>query len=302
MKRILGTRDSGDKNVLIILIGAIHGNEVAGLKAIDNIYKEIEDHDLTIKGKIVGIAGNLQAIESNKRFIKQDLNRIWSIDKINSIIDKDKSLLEYEDLELFEIHELLESLCKEEFQQKILIDLHTTSADNGNFIVLPEKSMDYTLIRSLKLPMIMDLVQYIPGTLLDYMNHKDFISFAFEGGQIGSDQAVDLMTHGIWELMYQSGVIKPVHDFKELLHYEELIGSLHKPLPGQVTVLHRHKISEGDYFHMKPGYKNFHKIENGEILAKDKNGEIRSPFDGLIFMPLYQNIGNDGFFIVQEIA
>lgn len=302
MERIIGKHDSGDKNVLIVLIGAIHGNEVAGLKAIDNIFREIEENNLQIKGKIVGLAGNLQAIKSKKRFIAHDLNRSWSIDNINSVMDKDKSLLEHEDLELFEVHELLESLSQEEFQQKILIDLHTTSADNGNFIVLPEKSMDYTLIRSLKLPMIMDLIRYIPGTLLDYMNHKDFISFAFEGGQIGSDQAVDLMTHGIWEIMYQAGVIAPKNDFKELLHYEELIGSLHKPLPEQVTVLHRHKISEGDYFHMKPGYKNFHKIEKGEILAEDKNGKIKSPFDGLIFMPLYQNIGNDGFFVVKEIA
>lgn len=302
MRRILGSHDSGDKNVLIVLIGAIHGNEVAGLKAIRNIFNEIEDNDLKIKGKIVGFAGNLQAIDSKKRFIKHDLNRSWTFDKINAIINQDRSQLEYEDLELFEIHQLLESLDEEAFQQKILIDLHTTSADNGNFIVLPEKPMDYSLIRSLKLPMIMDLVRYIPGTLLEHMNQKDFISFAFEGGQIGSDQAIDLMTHGIWELMYQAGVIKPVHDFKELLHYEELIGSLHKPLPQQVTVLHRHKIASGDYFHMKPGYKNFHKIEKGEILAEDKNGQIKSPFDGLIFMPLYQNIGNDGFFVVKEIA
>ena len=302
MERIIGTEDSGDRNVLIVLIGAIHGNELAGIKAINNIFKEIEDHDLRIKGKIVGIAGNLAAIKAKKRFLKYDLNRCWTFDQINSIINKDKSELEHEDLELFDIHGLLETLSTEEFQLKILVDLHTTSADNGNFLVLPEKKLDLSLIQSLKLPMVLDLIRYVSGTLLDYMNHKDFISFAFEGGQIGSEQAIDLLTHGVWELMYQSGMVKPLHDFKELLHYEELIGSLHKPLPSKVTVLHRHKISKGDYFRMKPGFENFHKIQQGEILAEDKNGLIKSPIDGLIFMPLYQNIGNDGFFVVKEIA
>mgnify|MGYP000026465552 CR=1 FL=1 len=72
-------------------------------------------------------------------------------------------------------------------------------------------------------------------------------------------------------------------------------------LPSQVNVVYRHPIEEEDEFEMKPGYSNFQKIENGELLAKDKHGEIKSHKDGLILMPLYQKKGEDGFFIVEEV-
>ena len=42
-------------------------------------------------------------------------------------------------------------------------------------------------------------------------------------------------------------------------------------------------------------------LEKGEVLAIDGKGEIRARESGLIFMPLYQNLGDDGFFIVEEI-
>jgi succinylglutamate desuccinylase len=51
-------------------------------------------------------------------------------------------------------------------QEKIFVDLHTTSAENGNFIVVPEFYADHQVIRTLKLPLILDLEKHIKGTLL----------------------------------------------------------------------------------------------------------------------------------------
>ena len=53
---------------------------------------------------------------------------------------------------------------------------------------------------------------------------------------------------------------------------------------------------------MNPGYSNFQKIKEGEVLAKDKHGEIVSHTDGMILMPLYQKKGEDGFFIIREVG
>ena len=52
---------------------------------------------------------------------------------------------------------------------------------------------------------------------------------------------------------------------------------------------------------MKPGFVNFEKISKGEIVATNKDGEIRSPKSGYIFMPLYQKLGDEGFFVVKRI-
>ena len=60
-------------------------------------------------------------------------------------------------------------------------------------------------------------------------------------------------------------------------------------------------IEESDQFQMKPGYYNFKAVNKGEILAHDRKGNITSPCNGMIFMPLYQKSGNDGFFIVDNV-
>jgi succinylglutamate desuccinylase len=51
---------------------------------------------------------------------------------------------------------------------------------------------------------------------------------------------------------------------------------------------------------MKKGYRNFQEIAQNEILATDKNGVIKAPYDCRILMPLYQKQGNDGFFLVKS--
>jgi succinylglutamate desuccinylase len=53
---------------------------------------------------------------------------------------------------------------------------------------------------------------------------------------------------------------------------------------------------------MHAGYKNFDPVRRSEILADDVTGEVRSPEAGLILMPLYQKLGEDGFFIGREVA
>jgi succinylglutamate desuccinylase len=53
---------------------------------------------------------------------------------------------------------------------------------------------------------------------------------------------------------------------------------------------------------MRPGYANFQPIRRGEHLADDASGPVLAPEDGLILMPLYQSLGTDGFFLVQEVS
>ena len=51
---------------------------------------------------------------------------------------------------------------------------------------------------------------------------------------------------------------------------------------------------------MLPGFEGFQKITAGQLLAYDDGVEVRAPMDGRILMPLYQQKGNEGFFIVDE--
>ena len=67
-----------------------------------------------------------------------------------------------------------------------------------------------------------------------------------------------------------------------------------------VKIKYIHLISESDNFLMKPNVINFQNVKKGEVLGSDKNGDVISPFDGKILMPLYQEQGREGFYIIQN--
>ncbi len=301
MNRIINQKSSTDNKVLMIIIGALHGNELSGLKAIHNVFDALEKDNIPVHGKVIGIAGNLQAIAEKKRFLNYDLNRCWTQDFIDGTLAKPEALCAQEDIELKALYQLISELLSEDYQQTYIVDLHATSADNGNFIVHAGMPAYDAVIKSLKLPIVMNLDDYIHGTLLRYFKRPGVTAFAFEGGQIGSDKTIEVHTYGLWQLMSESGLIDEQHDLSMLLHYRELLGAMKKGQPDVVRVLHRHEVKPKDYFHMKPGFGSFQFVEKGELLAEDKSGEIKAPIDGRIFMPLYQNAGDDGFFIVEEV-
>lgn len=295
MKRIIESKSSDSNEVLIVLIGSLHGNEKEGIAAITRTFNRLNERFIPVSGKVIGIAGNLQAIAENERFLSHDLNRCWTPEYLKQALAKPVESLVHEDRELVDLYHLLNEIIKEDYQKKYVIDLHTTSADNGNFLVYPGELNDNTIAKKLGLPMITNLDDYLEGTtLLKHYSSDDIISFAFEGGQIGSAKAVDIHAEGIWQLLQLSGLI-PKSDQNHLLIDPS------EGLPSLLKVIHRHGVRTDDDFKMKAGFESFQSIQKGEIIAEDKHGEIRSSYDGMIFMPLYQAAGDDGFFIVEEI-
>lgn len=300
MNRILGIRDCGEPGPLVILVGGIHGNETTGIYAIENVFRSLEEWDIKVKGKLVGLMGNVRAFEKNVRYQDYDMNRCWTDSFVQSLIDNmQESHFQAEDLEVLDLLSELEKFSKGDYTEKILVDLHATSSDNGNFVVIPADEADRPVVRSLQLPTVVDLEKYLEGTLLEFMHHRGFTAFAFEGGLIGSQRSLNLHTSGVWEIIYACGMVERQHDH-EFSKYEKIIASFVNNLPHKVSVLYHHKIQPGDQFSMYPGFENFGPVKKGQLLASDMKGEIRAKEDGLIFMPLYQDLGDDGFFIVQE--
>lgn len=68
-----------------------------------------------------------------------------------------------------------------------------------------------------------------------------------------------------------------------------------------MEVRHRHAIVAEDHFKMVPGFRNFQAVRRGQVLARDRAGEIKACETGLILLPLYQPLGNDGFFLGREV-
>ncbi len=300
MYRIINEVNGDGPGPLIVLIGSLHGNETGGVKAINNVFSKIEEDHIPVKGKLTGILGNVQAYLARKRFIDYDLNRSWTEEQVDKLKNNGKFIQFREDQEMIELIDFFDSLPPNTYTEKICVDLHTTSAENGNFIVVSESSADHPVIGALRLPLILDLEKHIRGTLLKYLEKRDILCFAFEGGLIGSEVAVKLHMAGIWEILITSGAVDKAYP-EDILQMATLLQTFSAELPDKLRVKYHYWITEEDEFKMKPGFMNFQRVKKGEVIAEDCNGEIIALMDGLIFMPLYQRSGNDGFFIVEEI-
>ena len=68
-----------------------------------------------------------------------------------------------------------------------------------------------------------------------------------------------------------------------------------------VEVRYRHPIRGEDRFRMEPGFANFQRVKKGELLARDHKGQITARESGMVLLPLYQALGDDGFFLGREV-
>lgn len=299
MQRIINEYGSGHENTLIICIAGMHGNEPAGIKALENVFATLHQKRLAFKGHLLGLRGNITALQAKKRFMQEDFNRIWS--EANMRIAPSYHGSHAEIKELAEVCHIIDSIPHQQYQQKIFIDLHTTSAENGIFIVATAYESSQHILNHLHAPIILGLEEKLENTAIRYMQRRGYISYAFEGGQHDDPCAITNLEYAMWYTFLHAGCIEeadipPHHSPCPSLEETQ------KGLPKVLELVYLHKVNPSDQFLMKPGFKNFDQIQFGDVLARDKNGLIRANHDGYLLMPLYQKFGDDGFFIIQEEA
>jgi succinylglutamate desuccinylase len=307
--RILGHFKGETPGPLILVIGALHGNEPAGVKALELVFEALEqaqrdDPAFQFKGTLLGMIGNLQAFLIRHRFIEQDLNRVWTDAFLETSLATPDANLKAENLEVVQLFDLISNALQENTAtQTVLLDLHTTSAEGGVFCIPTDEGDSLELARHLGAPAILGLHSNINGNLLGFAKAGGFttpsiapLCIAFEAGQHESQRSVSRAAFAIVRCLRVMGNVES-HD---LLNFSEgLALPIMTGVPPIVRFKYAHHIKAEDQFKMRPGYANFQPILKGEHLADDVNGPVLSPDKGLILMPLYQAKGSDGFFIVQ---
>ncbi len=307
--RIIGKHQGQLKGPMLVCLGAMHGNEKAGLRAISLMSKMLEVEPITnpafmFRGLFLGIKGNMAAMRKNLRYIKKDLNRIWTPENVNRVKQTPAENLSDEFLEMKEILDLIEYYYHRYKPDKLyILDLHTTTARGGIFSIVTDDPHSVKLGVELHAPVIKGMLEGIKGTTLHYFNEEHFYpgttTVVFESGQHDEPLSVNRAIAAITNCMRIIGCVRgeDVENRHDSLLIEHSTG-----LPKLAELAYCHPIEEGDGFEMKPGYHNFQRVEKGEIIATDKKGDIASPEEGLILMPLYQPQGEDGFFIIRELV
>ncbi|MEZ5003462.1 MAG: succinylglutamate desuccinylase/aspartoacylase family protein [Chitinophagales bacterium] len=293
-KRMIGSIEK-DRGPILLLVAGIHGNEPAGIQALNEMMLQLSNMREKINGSVYAILGNMKALQQNTRYIDTDLNRMWSPDvKLEDIMD----LSEYEEYQ--EIKDIISVIkSKQNERPLILLDLHTTSAESLPFILCSNEPRNRRLVIPIPAPTILGVENRIKGTLMNYLNDMGDAAIVFEAGSHSDPASVTYHKSIIQLLLVGTGLMNQC----DLEDFESIVNNLyHHSIHMQYVfeIIFRYGIKPGEKFKMRPGFQNFMKIEQGTVLADNENGVIVAPLPGRIFMPLYQDKGNDGFFIINE--
>jgi len=299
--RVLGKYRGDQPGKLFLCVAGLHGNERTGIVALQRVFDTLQEHKPSFAGRMIAVAGNLSAIKENTRYIDMDFNRIWIKEDVDAIATSEPGdLKSNEHREMKELMKQIDTFTFVDTPRNIVfLDLHNTSSAEGMFTFTFEGDANYTIASSLHIPIITGLDKSLKGTAIEFFAERGYCSLAFEGGPLGDPKSIDIHEAGIWMLLEATGCMKK-EDIPNYQTHKQLMETSAEDSPEVVDLIYVHNITEADHFKMKPGYKNFQRIEEGEVLGQDVNGEVKAPYQGYIMMPLYQKQGDEGFFITQD--
>ena len=312
----------------LIVIGAIHGNEPAGLVAARAALGAVSAS--AVRGEVLALVGNRRASELGRRFLGRDLNRMWTAEQIAaaraggaagrvapgagepsrpsgpSASPGRSALAEPADpadpaelAELAELADTIDAVIAHARGPVIVLDLHTTSAPGFPFAVVGPTPEHRRFAEAFPLPGILGLEEALPGVLTGYLGRLGCVTLAIEGGQHTSQAAADNLAAVVTIALEAAGVVRAVAGAGAArAHLTRVRGAL----PHLIEVAVRHPVRPEHGFRMEPGFANLQRTAAGTLLARDITGEIRAPFDGVVLLPLYQPDGDDGFFYGRALV
>ncbi len=307
-ERLIGKYSGQQKGPLLICLGGMHGNEPAGVAALEVLFSLLEREPLSnpgfsFRGRILGLRGNVRALRNGTRFIDKDLNRLWTAEQIGRAKTAAPGSLLAEELELLELITLIEAeIASYQPERIVLLDLHTTTASGGIFSIATDEPESVRIAVELHAPVVKGMLNGIQGTTLHYFNSETFgrptSGICFESGQHSDPLSVNRAIAATINCMRTLGCVRP-EDVEN--RHDALLIEYSRGLPKVLELVMCHTIQPGDAFRMMPDYENFQPVRKGEVLAHDRHGPIRARENGRILMPLYQKQGDDGFFLIRPV-
>jgi len=298
--RVLGRHDSGIQGPLLITIGGIHGNEPAGVRAIQSVIAQLQSESIPIRGSFLGLTGNISALARNTRYQHRDLNRAWTPEVLDRIESEGPGDAEEDHEQLELLRALRTEIDKTEGNEIFFLDLHTSSAKGIPFACVGDTLRNRRFARLFPVPVLLGLEEQLDGALLEYLNNHGIVTLGFEGGQHSLPSSRERLEAALWTGMASAGLIPRSHP--RVIHGRSLLREASQGIPRVLEIRYRHGIHPSDGFRMLPGFHNFDRVRPGQPLARNRHGEIRAHYSARILLPLYQGVGDDGFFLAREIS
>ncbi len=249
----------------IAIFAGIHGNEKAGVLALEKLIKNIKIE----KGEVYFVYANPGAILKNVRYVEKNLNRCFLR---NSEGDT------YEEIRARELMNILDE-CD------VLLDLHASNNKNSTpFIICEEeycdivKIFDFNIISS-------GWVGIEPGATDGYMHNQSKVGICLECGSVyESEENQDLAYKSALQFLKYFGAISKEIEFNKK---EKRI----------IRVFEAVKKKTENFSFVKD-FADFEKLEESKVFAQDGDKEyIAKKNECIIFPNSNKKIGEEVFIL-----
>lgn len=283
----------------LMAIGSIHGNEPSGARALEIVAERLETVRKRLLGRVYLFRGNCRAFARSVRYIDADLNRHWTRERIIRNSER-RSAASSEDKEQHELLRLFRRILGTARDEVYVLDLHSTSAGGRPFATVGDTLRNRAFAQKLPVTMLLGIEEQLKGTMLEFLNNEGTVTLGFEAGQHLSPEAANNHVSLVLLSLVNAGILLP-EDLADFEDQKEVLAAA--TVKRQILeVRYREPVEPQSKFLMNPGFRNFEAVKRGQCLAVNRNGVVEAPETGLILMPLYQKQGEDGFFIVREVA
>lgn len=267
-----------EKGLNILILGAIHGNETAGPKAISRLIDEINNGKIILqKGSLVLVpVCNIEANIKDVRSIDENLNRV---------ITEHKNPTTYEQKIANEICPLIKN-CD------IMLDLHSTHCQGD----VPFAFCDYPSVENGKLIDVLPVKYVLEGWPQIYDGQGEINDFsteryAHECGNVGTtlecgyhkaEDAGNVAYQAIINMLNKFGLIETV----EVKSFEK------------THILMKNYVIKKREGQLCKNFKHLDVIKKGELIARYDDGEeLFAIDDGFILLPnLNAEIGTEWYY------
>jgi predicted deacylase len=300
VERMIGHIRGEQPGPTMIFLGGMHGNEPSGVFALHKVLHELNEKNTAIKGNIYAISGNLRALAKGERYHTKDLNRMWTSENMDLLVSgKLRSDCEDTD-ELLELYKLIQGILKQEAGPFYFMDLHTTSSETIPFVLVNDSLVNRKFTEQYPVPMILGIEEYLEGPLLSYINELGYVAFGYEAGQHDDLSSIENHIAFIYLTLKFAGSIS--EEDINYYHYYEQLAKTSVDSKHVYEISYGFRLKEGDSFIMKPGFVNFQHVKKGQEMALKNDVPVIASYTGRIFMPRYQNVGEDGFFEIRKVS
>jgi succinylglutamate desuccinylase len=287
MEHIEGARTilehSGD--TCLIVIGGVHGNEPAGIRAIERLSTLIENDDWKVDCSIYGLIGNPRAVEKNVRFVDENLNRAFGRSIQGS----------YEHTRAQEIGMWLAHLAQRH-PRAHLLDLHSVSIGETCMAITLQDAQKKVLQSVSPIPFkLIAPPEVIPGTLVGYAESLGMTGLVIECGNHSSPHGESVaMEHIERVLEHLHALVRAATSFKQVNEYDGPMRTYRLTAP----------IKPGAAFVWTIPVSSELFVTRGAVFAKDDTGHHVAPEDSFIIMPskIPEPSDYDAGFLAQRLT